>query len=219
MQKLLGLLAIGSLLYSPTFAQSTGSASFSESYADKLISYKDEGETYYEQVSSGRFTTRGKATLEEPLDPSYLDEETPFSIQIGDWSYEGFLGDDPKFTSRKKSASIKLDTGAILKIAFTTKSITWSVSGKTGYDFNGEYETSPLASSYAGSDESYSIKKSDGETISCSASLGDGFVSGELPLSGRVKSTIKRIGSGDFEEEYPLSSVSLSASGKLEESY
>lgn len=216
MKKLLviALPSIVLLLCSSAFSQR---ASFSESYADKLVTERIDGETYYEVYPTGRFTTRGSFKFPEPIDLSLIDENTSFSMELGGWSYGGVFGDDPKFSTGKKSVTIKLDSGAVVKIAFTAKAASWSVTARTGSDLNNEYESSPAAGDYAGSDESYSIKKSDGATVSCTVGLGDEyFLSGELPLTGRVRATIKKVGSGDFVEEIPLSSVSLSATGILE---
>lgn len=214
MKKLLLILTAAAPLSSSILAQS---ASFSETYADKLVSYTEDGDRYYETVTTGRFTTRGKATFAEPLDLAGLDETTPLFIQIGDWRIDGFLGDDPKFTAGKKSATFRSATGAVIRVAFTAKSATWSVSARTGSDARGTYEDSPKAYAYAGSGETLSIAKTDGESVVCNVGLADEhFLSGNLPLSGRVKSAVKKVGSGDLVEEYPLSSVSISAAGALE---
>jgi len=201
-------------LNSTTWAQS---ASFSETYADRLVSYTEEGERYYETFTTGRFTTRGKAIFAEPLDVAGLDENTPLYTQIGEWRIDGVLGDDPKFTAGKKSATFKSASGATIRVAFTGKSATWSVSARTGADARGTYEDSPKAYAYAGSGETFSIAKSDGESVVCNVGLGaEHLLSGNLPMAGRVKSTVKKVGSGDLVEEYPLNSVSISAAGALQ---
>jgi len=193
------------------------SASFSETYADRLVSYSEGGEKTYETVTTGRFTTRGRALFGEELDLTSLDESTPVSVTAGNWKYEGTLGDDPKFTAGKKSASVKLSSGATLRIAFTKKSATWTVSGRTGSNGSDTFESSPKAADYAGAGESLTIKRSDGETLAYAVTLGtEHSLSGDLPLAGRVKSTVRKVGSGDFADEYTLMSVNLSASGRLE---
>jgi hypothetical protein len=192
-------------------------ATFSESYADKLISYTEDGDKFFEQITTGRFTTSGRATFAEELDLSTLDESTPVVMTIGNWEIKGTFADDPKFAPGKKSATFKLESGATIRVAFTKKSVTWSVSAKTGNNATEAFEASPKAAEYAESGEPLTITKSDGETLAYAVTLGaDNSLAGELPLTGRVRSTIRKVGSGDFAEEYPLMSVNLSASGLLE---
>ena len=175
------------LFVSFTSSLASGTASFSNSYADKLSATRDEeGFVLYEAYPTGSFSFRGRIPLAEPL-PSTLNPEASVSLSLGAWSVEGTLAQS-SYKAGKRAASFKdADTGAVIKIAWTTKALTWSVTGRTGMKKNGDsLEESPAAAGYTDLDPG-KISSETQDPVSCELSFGELVYSGSLPWKGSVK--------------------------------
>jgi len=141
-------------------------AKFSEKYADKALTMKEDGETFCEQIATGSYTFSGVFFVAEPLAAADFDAETEVTIQIGNVEHTVYLGDDPKYVDGAAKATIVLYTEqcketkddfvckdlkyVTIKIAFTAKGVKISVAGKTGTDkYFTELDSSPLAEGFA----------------------------------------------------------------------
>jgi len=199
-----------------TMSLARANVSFSESFADRLVSYSEEGETFRETISGGTFTARGKVPL-TPQDANIvLGASTPVTATIGDWTFEGTLGGDPKFVAGKsKSASFKLPGGGTLRLAWGAAALTWSVTAKTGSNLAGDsFETSPVAEGlYA--EESALITAADEVTVDVNLTLDTATASASIPQTGAVKYIVKTVGSGDLAEEHGLCSVKVKGSAVM----
>lgn len=191
------------------------SVSFSDSYADRLARYSEEGEVFYDIISGGKFTARGKVMLAAEDSAITLDRDTPVSVSIGSWLFQGVLGDDPKFIpGRSKSVKIPL-LGGFLKLAISRGIFTWSVTAKTGFNAAGDdFETSPAAEAlYA--EESFPITPADDRVVSCNIAIASASATANIPLTGTVKYVIKTVGGGDFAEEFGLCTVKVKGTATL----
>lgn len=199
-----------------TSSLASGTASFSDSYIDKLSATRDEeGFVLYESYPTGSFSFRGRIPLAEPL-PTTLNPETPVSLSLGAWSVEGTVAQS-SYKAGKRAASFKdANTGAVIKLAWTTKALTWSVTGRTGMTKNGDsLEESPAAAGYTDLDTGQ-ISSEDQDPISCELSFGDVVYSGALPWKGSVKQRTRTFGRGDDAEELNFSTISMKGSGPIQ---
>jgi len=196
-------------------ASALSTVSFSDTYVDRLVRFSEEGESFYDILSGGKFSARGKVVLVSSDSSLALGANTPVAVAIGEWVFEGVLGDDPKFDPAKsKSVKIPL-SGGVLKLAISRGALTWSVTAKTGSSNTGdEFEVSPAAEAlYA--EESATIALADGEAVRCTITIGGNSASASIPLSGSVKYQLKTVGAGDLAEEFGLCTVSVKGSAEL----
>lgn len=204
------------LIASVTSVLASGTASFSDSYADQLITTRDEeGFVYYETYPTGSFSFRGRIPLTAPL-PATLNPETAVSLSLGAWSLEGTVAQS-NYKSGKRAASFKdADTGAVIKIAWTAKALTWSVTGRTGMKKNDDsLEESPAAAGYTDLD-SGKISSETQDPVSCELSFGELVYSGALPWKGSVKQRTKSYGRGDDANELNFSTISMKGTGAIQ---
>jgi hypothetical protein len=190
-------------------AQGLASVTFSDDYADRLVRFTEEGESFYEVISGGKFTARGKMEILAADSSITLDRDTPVSVSIGSWNFDGVLGDDPKFVPGKsKSVNIPL-LGGSLKLAISRGMLTWSLTAKTGFSNAGdEFEVSPVAEAlYA--EESFPITPADDQVVECSFTIATASATANIPLTGSVKYVLKKVGSGDLADEYGLCTVKV----------
>lgn len=212
-----------------TSLQAADSVTFTETYADKVVSSREDGETFYDVIPTGSFTA--KATL--AFDDGDIDivptVNTPVVITVGNWAYEGTLGDDERYTDGKSSATILLtheecknadcdDTKEVthgkITIKASSRGVAVTVTAKTGSTpKDDELEESPAAANFAG--ETLTIVAADGATLPVSIDIGNGAFhrEGFLALTGKVATKTVRKGSGEDAEEFETTTASLK--GKL----
>lgn len=213
---LLSLFFVGSAI------TSLASVSFSETYQESVATYKFEGEVTREILPGGSFTLRAVVPLTADDMSIVLSRESNLKITIGGWSYEGVLGDDPKFVSGKsRSARIRLIAGektpaGFISIAVSPRAVTLSVSAKTGTNRNGDaFQISPLAESLA-TEETAKIKAADNVKMEFSSELAEGSAGADLPITGATRYSTKNFGSGENAEIFDLRSVVISGKGRIQ---
>ncbi len=190
-----------------------GQISFRENYADKVIGVRDFGETYYEQLETGKFTIRFRFQMPGPV---VWEATTPLEIVVGDWTYRGFLGDDPRFQAGATKVNIPLEGGKLRLALGKEGAVTGAVRAKTGYNARFDiYENSPAAGFLAG--EIISFVATDGVELAFSLSIGEeAWQATATPLLTGV-ATVKTVTRGprEFAEVFDLASVAISAAGMV----
>jgi len=183
--------------------------SFRENYKQNVRRVSVEGEVSYVEVASGSFTARGKIPVSASSAGITSGEDVPVDVSLGNWSYE-----DSFVPRTKRSRRFSLPGGGSLRLAWSGKALTWSVTGKTGYKADGESrEQSPAAEEFVG--ESATIKIQDGFAVSCTLNFAEAVAEAEIPLTGSVRVRSKSFGKGEDKEEYDLSTVKLRGSARL----
>jgi len=197
------------------------SASFKETYSEKLVTIRLDGEVSREVLAGGSFSLRSKVGLSESDFTIAPTGETAVKITVGGWTYEGVLSDDPRYVAGK-SRSVRLPLvqdgirRGVVSIAVSRGVLTFSVSVKTGVNTKGqEFEVSPFAAAQA-SGESRRIALGEGLAVPCSISFAGINASANILVAGTERYSVRKVGRGDEAEEYGLSAVSLRGSAMLE---
>jgi hypothetical protein len=164
-------------------------AGFSETLKDKLVC--SSGSTCTVE-RTGKFKATAVAFEGRNLDPSEFDESTPIEFEAGDLSFDGFLGDDPKYVAGDSSATFLIthvdpDTGKTVtdvKISLKQGSGGMKIvaSGKIS-----DFQPPLLAGSFAGTTGPISTN------VTASITLGTNTdsVSGTVIGTASVKSVAK----------------------------
>lgn len=105
-----GFLLAACLLLSFAGLARADKFSFSESLKDKLYSYRDEGDVWYETGQVGKFRLAGAASWPEPVDISMINEGTQLFLSFGDLELNLALGDADIYNPAKRSATYFLST-------------------------------------------------------------------------------------------------------------
>jgi hypothetical protein len=182
-----------------------------------LVVFREEGGSFRDIVSGGKFTARGKVLVTEQDSSIDLGPDTAVTVEVGNWIFEGRLGDDPKFVEgRSKSVRFNLPGGGSLSLALSSKALTWSVTAQTGFDKDGQsLEVSPVAESlYA--EESAPITPADAVFAGVTIAVDRATATAAVPLMGSVKHLVKNMGSGDAAEEFGLCTVKVKGLATLE---
>jgi hypothetical protein len=191
-----------------------------DAYAERLQRLTEEGEKYNIVTASGIFTSRGRAGSLAESAISKIGQNSVFDIRFGEWAFSGKLGSLP---TGRKSAKFTLPGGGSVRLAWSKKAVTWSVTAKTGYNARGEErELSPVAASLS-YNATYAIKKGDIAAVYAVGLYEDAeggptplvIAEGEMPLVGKAKHTAKKVGKGDNLEEFDLNRVSVKGSANL----
>jgi hypothetical protein len=181
------------------------------------VTIRSEGETMRELVSAGKFSLRAKIPVLPADAVLVFNKETPVVVSIGEWRFEGVLGDDPKFVPEKsRSVRIPLSGGGSLAIAASPKAFTASISGKTGSNAKGDqFEVSPTAAGLY-SEESKKISLADEIATDVTIQVGGVNAVARIPLTGKIRYSLKKIGRGDTAEEFGLNRVQVSGKGLVQ---
>jgi hypothetical protein len=200
---------------------SWASATFNETYSERLVAIRMDGEVFREVLPGGSFTLRSRVSLTESDFSSAPSRETAVKITVGGWSFEGVLSDDPRYVPGKsRSARLPIVVDGIrcgdVSIAVSRGVMTFSVKAKTGVSAKGqEFKDSPFASAQT-SGESRKITLGEGLAVSCSISFFDINAAATIPVAGTERYSVRRVGRGDDAEEYELSAVRLRGSASME---
>jgi hypothetical protein len=87
---------LGGLVFSASSGYPADTMGFFESYHQKVACQKVGKVHQCEVVDSGGFTIGGEVSL-EGIDISQFNEETPFQMNLGGFSFDGVLRDDPDY--------------------------------------------------------------------------------------------------------------------------
>lgn len=204
---------------------------FSESQKDTAKCVSDQGDVSCDSFTAGKFTV--KAVLLKGADLSglaaLLDPSTDIAINVGNWSFSGVLGDDPKYVAGASKAKFNLthqkcdnndvckdvSHGTISVAGSATKGITVSISVKTGTTFGDteEFETSAIAGQHADDTGDVPGTSADiADVITVSLDIGDGTItdSVDINISGSVST--KGVTTKDASE-FDLNSVKVKSTG------
>lgn len=189
-----------------------------ETYADRIVTVKDDGFASSSQIPTGTFAARGRATFAaaEPLEFSD-NAETRLTVNVGAWSFAARLGDSPGYAPGKKSVRFAIAGGAVT-FAWTMRSgslsaFTWSVTAKTGTTPAGqELQTSPFAAGLGDGEPNLVIRTGDDVRALLSVEVENFGATWDFPLAGSVRNSVRTIGRGDDAQEFVLKSCNIRGS-------
>ena len=179
-----------------------------ESYADKLMCQSAAGDVSCDQTFSDGYTI--SATISGGF--TGLTAATSFELVLNGLDIMDVLGDDPKYQPGKSTSATFVDiesdangravTAQTVKLKWTSKQLTVTVTGKATPD----YGNPVAADSYAGND---SGKISD--QLSGSINFSDTTINFDtVTLTGTVKT--KTVAAKDGSD-YDLSTIAIKGSG------
>lgn len=210
---LLGCTTLVVFLTTAAWAGST--FRFSERLSDQLLCSNDDNEVVIscQPFQSGRFRLE-VAVPESEINASQFGPTTPIHIVIGDFTFTGTLGDDPRYTAGKSMARIRLTdqvcdglgcttfTHGVVVLQITKAGLKITISTRTGADVRAE--PSALAINY--------INDTPGmisDFLPSSASIEVGDISASTNLA--VSATVQQRMTSALGEEFTLGNVKLSA--------
>jgi len=212
-KSLLGCAALFAVISTEVGADSP--FKFSERLSTQLVCDTDDNNvvTSCQPSQTGHFKLE-VAVLDSETDPSQFTPATPVNIVIGDFTFTGTLGDDPKYVAGDKSARIPLTdqtcdgpgcatfTHGFILLKITKTGFKIVVSTRTTADVHAS--PSALASNYI-DDEAGTI--SDFVPSAISIQVGDHSATTNLAVSA----TVKQLATSALGIEYSLGRVKLSA--------
>jgi hypothetical protein len=174
----------------------------------KLVCTREEGETSCEVVTTGNFKVVGKVNWNGLIDITTIDQDTTFSVSIGNLYIDTSLSEATKYVAGKRSAVFvyghyndndKFIVDTKVTLHWSVKQFSATVSGKVNS------EQGPiLADIYSGSAGAFT------DTQDLSVSFAGLYVE-NLPIDITGKTTEKTVfrGRGDDREEFEITKVSL----------
>ena len=206
-------------------AFSADSLTFTESVSQKVKSYREEGDVWYEVVDSGSYKITVKLDLGASQLTSQFDENTCFSLTtMGRIFDEVCLGQDTKYTIGKKSAKIiqtyETDSGKIVTAMTTT--IKWNKKHQLTLMVTGKipYEEAIVAGDYIGNEPGVIEPFNDTALLMISGDflIGGGTVSDvsyplDVTLNGEVSAKTVTKGKGEDVEEFETYKVKINGTG------
>jgi hypothetical protein len=213
---LVGCVALWAVITTGSGADST--FKFSERLSDQLLCNTDDNDvvTSCQPFQSGHFRLV-VAEADPETDPSQFNPTTPVNIVIGNFTFTGTLGDDPKYTAGKNVARIRLTdqvcdgldcttfTHGRIVLRTTRTGFKITVSTRTTTDTHAE--PSALATNYI-NDQPGMI--SDFVPSAVSIQVGDNSASTNLTVSANVQQRM----TSALGTEYALGRVRLSATAE-----
>lgn len=200
-------------------APAANTLTFTEAWSDKLGCASDMGDWYCGTASSDSITISAKISLTGVVTTNFT-KSTMFDFSLGGCGVISHaLGDDPKYKSGKKgsvsatfvdkddaSATAKPITIGTVKLSWTTKQLTVTITGKFDPNYGSLY-AAITANTYEGAESG----KISGDTISGSIDFADISVSFDsVTVTGTVKTKTAHAKDGN---DYPLSTIALKGSG------
>ena len=212
MKKVIGFVIwafIALVVATNSYAASSNSLTFSETYSEKLVCYKSYG--YCDVVGSGKFTVSSKILL-SGIDINQFNSDTTIGISVEGFSFNAALGDAVGgFNPKKKSAKFivsGVDMDGINR-QYLTVTLSWSKTSMTvkvtctTAPWNLEY---PIIAGYYIGEPSSGIS----DPLAAQIDIDDLYVGFDLTANGSVKT--KTTDKKDLGE-YDTSSISVKASG------
>lgn len=206
-------------------ACSADSLTFTESVNQKVKSYREEGDVWYEVVDAGSYKITVKLDLSASQLTSQFDENTCFSLTaIGRVFDEVCLGQDTKYSIGKKSAKFiqTSETESGKTVTALTTTIKWNKKHRLTFTVTGKipYEEAIVAGDYVGSEPGPIEPFSDTALLVISGDfLVDGGVVDELSyefdvtLNGEVSAKTVTKGKGESAEEFETYKVKVNGTG------
>jgi hypothetical protein len=200
-------LLITLITMSNSYAASSYSLTFAETYAEKLVCYKSFG--YCDVIGAGKFTVSSSISM-SGIDTTKFDSTTPFFIQVEGFTFGATLGEGGFTNPKKTKANYVVSDVDIDGISrkYLTISLTWS---KTKMTVKVTCTTAPwdieypiIADSYLGETTSIS------DPLYAQINIGDLSVGFDLTATGKI--TTKTTNKKSYGL-YDTSSASIKASG------
>jgi hypothetical protein len=205
-------LLIGALGLVAPRADSADSFKCKETQTDKLVGSCNDG---FDVFTTGTFGITAKVFSDTNLTANAFDPETTVNISVGDWSFSGILGDDPKYVAGAKRTTFllthekcpdegdcKTKTHGKVSLKFTAKGLLVNISAKTGYTATEDFESSGINANVHASDNTNFT-----DIISASISIGDLSTSTGVAVIGTAKTKTVTQCNGDVEDN--LNNVKL----------
>ena len=209
---LIGFIAgifIALITASNSYAASSYSLTFSETYTEKLKCYSKD--KYCDIISSGKFTISSSISMKE-IDIAQFNDQTPFIISVEGFYFESTLGDggfQPPYNKTKANypvSGVDID-GKNRK--YMTVALSWN---KTRMTVKITCITSPwdiewpvIAGNFLGEPSG----KISGEPLYALINIDDFAV--EFPLTANL--IVKTKTTNKYGDEYDTSNISVKASG------
>lgn len=218
---------------------STNTVCFNDSYVDKVKMFREEGDTWYEEYTGGKFAATFKLDLSSIFPASetqnitkQFNGTTCFSIVVGAVMEEFCLGDggDVKYTEGKANATVarKEDVGeerekwiTVMKttVKWTKKNVlTIKISG------NAAWVGWILADNYDGTSEPAitdtvitSVMVTGTFIDNTSADITSFYATSDVAVTGN--SDTKPVVKGPDQEEFELTTVKLTGKGTVTVGY
>ena len=190
-------LALLTLMASPVCAGD--SLKLKEAHKHALKCTNQDGDSWCDMMAPGSISVKAKVFTDGSANPTNYNADTYVVLSVGDFYWEGYLGDDPKYVSggsratfslthevwNDKTGESKVVTHGKISLGISSKGLTVSVSTKTGdvlvpYDDLG---ASSVIAPYHDDDPDGSFT----DLITASISVGDQSTSADVAIAGTVK--------------------------------
>ena len=210
---------------------------FQESFVDKVVTFWEEGEPWYEEVSKGTFTATFKLDLSSIFPDTttgnitkQLNGDTCFDISIGAVGEYFCLGEgeDVKYTEGTKSVTVKRredigeDTEQWITIMKTTASWTAKnkvkiiMTGKAAWVgwiladyYDGETNPAIVDTTEASVIVSGDFTDKNGDSISSIYATSE-----SVSVTGTANTRSVTKGQGEYREDFDLTTVNLTGRGE-----
>jgi len=221
------VLAAGTVLAANT-------VTLKDSYVEKILTYREEGESWYEEYAAGKVAATFNLDLTS-IFPStrnitqQFNGGTCFDIFVGAIGESFCLGEggDVKYTLGKTSATVtrKEDIGEEREkwITYMKTTVKWTAKNLLTIKVSAKPDWVGwiLADYYDGMTEDAiediteaSVMVSGTFTDKNDVQITEIFSSSNLPVTGRSTTTIITKGKGDYQEEFELTTVTLAGTGE-----
>lgn len=223
------LIALGTSLAAST-------VTLNDSYVEKILTYREEGESWYEEYAYGKFTATFKLDLNSIFPATKTENitqqfngDTCFDIAIGAISESFCLGEggDVKYTPGKTSATVtrKEDIGDEKEkwLRYMTTTVKWTAKNVLTIKMSGKPDWVGwiLSDSYDGMTED-AIEDTTEASVTVSGTFTDKYggeiteiyASSDLSVTGKANTKTITKGQGDYLEEFELTTVTLSGKGE-----
>ena len=224
---------------SPPGGDDAGTLSFKESYVDKVQAFREEGETWHEETQTGKFNATFKLNL-NPIFPVSKTENitkqfngtTCFNIALGAIQESFCLGDggDVKYTEGKTSATVsrRENVGELGENRMTIMKTTAKWTAKNVLTINMSGNAAWLGWILADNYEGMTVPAIE-DTASAFMTITGTFIDkngvgissvyafSDVSVTGMANT--KTVVKGPDEEEFDLTTVSLTGQGTVAVSY
>jgi len=134
---IISVILIPFMITSSFGSSATGTLKITDTYKQKVLCSKVYG--YCDVFDSGKFVITSKISL-AGIDTSRFDRSTGFYIEVGNFYYSGWLGDDPAYVPGKRNAKITVSESDFynrvvdylrVNLKWNTKQLTIKIVGIT----------------------------------------------------------------------------------------
>lgn len=180
------------------------SISFRETYADRLVSYSDEGSVFFDVVSSSSGTINASLTVPGLGSADLDDPELVFSFSVGGAEFSATLGEADTGTansavwflyddSERRAGQVSVSrVGDVARLSATARGLEGTIAAGEHTEDAEPGRTVPVAGQ-----------------VPFRMELGGFSATRTLYYRGTASRVIRRVGSGEEAEEFELARVTL----------